>query len=113
MSDPTEDVRVATDNLLAVFLKEIRDIARVQKHYEEKMKQREAEQKEQQGRRNDEKLPDITMSHTERAAFLPEGEGMYDDVSPREEIPPESDYIRDTGGTEWCLSNAECMLTNI
>ena len=97
LSDPTEDVRVATDNLLAGFLKEIKDIATVQKHYEEKAKQREAEKREQQARGNDEKLPDITMSHTERAVFLPDGEALCDS-SPKEEVSPETEQIRDTGG---------------
>lgn len=104
LSDPTEDVRIATDNLLADFLKEIRDIAKVQKHYEEKMKQRELEQREQQVRRQDEKLPDITMSHSERAAFISEGEVAYD-VSPREEISQETEYIRDTGGAHNYILN--------
>ncbi|KAI5120665.1 hypothetical protein M0805_006954 [Coniferiporia weirii] len=76
LSDPTEDVRIATENLLADFLREMRSIAMVQKRTEDKAKlTREADAYEQ-GRRPDDKLPDITMTHPERAAFLPEGEGF-------------------------------------
>ena len=35
LSDPTEDVRVATENLLADFLREIRDISEVRRRREE------------------------------------------------------------------------------
>ncbi|THH12251.1 hypothetical protein EW145_g93 [Phellinidium pouzarii] len=76
LSDPTEDVRVATENLLADFLRELRTIAGVQKRTEDKARLlREADAYEL-GRRPDDKLPDITMTHPERAAFLPEGEGF-------------------------------------
>lgn len=35
LSDPTEDVRVATENLLADFLREIRDISEIRRRREE------------------------------------------------------------------------------
>ncbi|EJD01507.1 ARM repeat-containing protein [Fomitiporia mediterranea MF3/22] len=76
LSDPTEDVRVATENLLAEFLREMKEIAEVKKKTEEKVRHpREAETYEL-GRRADDRLPDITMTHPERAAFLPEGDGL-------------------------------------
>ncbi|KAH8096728.1 ARM repeat-containing protein [Cristinia sonorae] len=78
LSDPTEDVRIATENLLGEFLREIRDVTLVQRHHEEELRaKREAEQAEQQARRAEAdggKLPDITMAHSERAAFVPEND---------------------------------------
>ncbi|KAF9236244.1 vacuolar protein 14 C-terminal Fig4p binding-domain-containing protein [Melanogaster broomeanus] len=67
LSDPTEDVRVATENILADFLREIRDISLLRQRREEI-----AESSEQH--RSDEKLPDITLSHYERALFIPESD---------------------------------------
>ncbi|KAL5507888.1 hypothetical protein ACEPAH_5506 [Sanghuangporus vaninii] len=90
LSDPTEDVRVATENLLAEFLREMRDIAIIQKKTEERKSMREPDTLEH-GRRVDDRLPDITMTHPERAAFLPEGEENRDG-----EPVPEAD-IKDTG----------------
>ncbi|KIJ57093.1 hypothetical protein M422DRAFT_218953 [Sphaerobolus stellatus SS14] len=75
LSDPTQDVRVATENLLADFLREIREVTLLQKRYEAESKvRREAELREEARRAENEreKLPDITMSHTERAMFVPE-----------------------------------------
>ncbi|KIJ69781.1 hypothetical protein HYDPIDRAFT_22946 [Hydnomerulius pinastri MD-312] len=71
LSDPAGDVRVATENLLADFLREIRDVSVIRQRQEDL-----AESFEQ--RRSDEKLPDITMSHTERALFIPESDVTHD-----------------------------------
>ncbi|THH29667.1 hypothetical protein EUX98_g4525 [Antrodiella citrinella] len=104
LSDPTEDVRIATENLLGDFLREIRDVTLVQRHHEEELRaKREAEQAEHQARRTDvdkEKLPDITMAHSERATFIPENDdtSSYDNDSDPgvEEKEPEPD-TRDLG----------------
>lgn len=94
LSDPTEDVRVATENLLADFLREMRDIAFVQRRAEEKARlAREAELDRHDGEK--EKLPDITMSHPERAAFLPEDDGFLGRHD--SDIVPDAEH-RDTGG---------------
>ncbi|KAG2069275.1 ARM repeat-containing protein [Suillus decipiens] len=71
LSDPTEDVRVATENILADFLREIRDVSMVRQNKEEHAESSEL-------RRPDEKLPDITMSHSERALFIPESDFGHD-----------------------------------
>jgi vacuole morphology and inheritance protein 14 len=42
LSDPTEDVRVATENILADFLREIRNVTNVRKKLEEKAKAKQA-----------------------------------------------------------------------
>lgn len=67
-------MRTATENLLADFLREMRDIAIVQKRSEEKARHVREVEAYEQARKADDSLPDITMTHPERAAFLPEGE---------------------------------------
>ena len=52
----------------------MRDIALVQKRSEEKARHARELEAYEQARKADERLPDITMTHPERAAFLPEGE---------------------------------------
>lgn len=81
LADPTEDVRTATENLLADFLRELRDIAIVQKRAEEKARHMRELEAYEQARKADDRLPDITMTHPERAAFLPEGEANTADSS--------------------------------
>ncbi|KAG2033639.1 vacuolar protein 14 C-terminal Fig4p binding-domain-containing protein, partial [Suillus americanus] len=71
LSDPTEDVRVATENILADFLREIKDVSMVRQRKEEHAESSDL-------RRSDEKLPDITMSHSERALFIPESDFGHD-----------------------------------
>lgn len=101
LSDPTEDVRIATENLLADFLREIREVSLSQKRYEEQSKLKRGTHSPENMRATDyeqEKLPDITLSQIERAAFIPEN---GEDIAPGEEIVPpedgsEKDY-RDNG----------------
>lgn len=102
LSDPNEEVRTATKNLLAGFLKEMRDIAMVQKRADERARLAKETDQSEQGRRYDadrEKLPDITMSHPERAAFLPEDDGL---MSSYDESVPDTE-IKDVGGIVYFL----------
>jgi vacuole morphology and inheritance protein 14 len=95
LSDPTEDVRVATENILADFLREIRDVSMVRQRKEEHAESSDL-------RRSDEKLPDITMSHSERALFIPESDFGHDhdgEYSLKDEHKSE-DY-RGTGGRDF------------
>ncbi|CDO73780.1 hypothetical protein BN946_scf185015.g108 [Trametes cinnabarina] len=88
LSDPTDDVRVATEGLLADFLREIREVTIVQKRQEEQMRARREATNNQTSRLQDEereKLPEITMEHPERGALTPDSE------------EPERDEVRDTG----------------
>ncbi|KAL7282584.1 ARM repeat-containing protein [Trametes coccinea BRFM310] len=88
LSDPTDDVRVATEGLLADFLREIREVTMVQKRQEEQMRARREATITQSSRLQDEereKLPEITMEHPERDALTPDSE------------EPEQDEVRDTG----------------
>ncbi|KAI9068475.1 ARM repeat-containing protein [Trametes sanguinea] len=88
LSDPTDDVRVATEGLLADFLREIREVTMVQKRQEEQMRARREATITQSSRLQEEereKLPEITMEHPERDALTPDSE------------EPEQDEVRDTG----------------
>jgi vacuole morphology and inheritance protein 14 len=108
LSDPTEDVRVSTENLLAEFLREVRDIAIAQKRREEKLKGQQKEslansEKGADGRMQDpekEKLPDITVVVPEKGNFI-----TGDDASAHDTEHGETDtgddhdpQDRDTGG---------------
>ncbi|KAG0702425.1 vacuolar protein 14 C-terminal Fig4p binding-domain-containing protein [Suillus ampliporus] len=89
LSDPTEDVRVATENILADFLREIRDVSVVRQRKEEHAESSDL-------RRSDEKLPDITMSHSERALFIPESDFDHDGEYSLKDEHKSEDY-RGTG----------------
>ena len=104
LSDPTDDVRVATEGLLADFLREMRQVTMVQKRQEEQLKaKREATVTEASRRaeleKEKEKLPDITMEHTERAPFINDiADEVFDnDVETPDDKQSEQE-LRDTGG---------------
>ena len=97
-------MRVATENLLAAFLHEIREVTVVQRRYEEQMKvRRDAVLSEQtrhiDGETDKEKLSDLSSSHPERASVGPESEdaASEDNFEILEEKPAEQDG-RDAGG---------------
>ncbi|KAJ7068616.1 vacuolar protein 14 C-terminal Fig4p binding-domain-containing protein [Mycena amicta] len=100
LSDPTEDVRVATETLLADFVREIRDITVVRKRTEEKAKsQRDNSSIRHSDHDGDDRLPEFGVDPSERAVFIPQnGEGSnYGDESVlKEDVPNDIDY-RDTG----------------
>lgn len=96
-------MRIATENLLADFLREIRDVTLVQRHHEDQLKAKRAIEAETAARGADgdkEKLPDITMAAPERAAFVPEyDEESIDDTSTTPPDEKEGDIDeRDLGG---------------
>ncbi|CAL1700422.1 unnamed protein product [Somion occarium] len=107
LSDPTEDVRIATENLLADFIREIEEVTAVQKRHEEQARaKREAETaslRTRGGEVEKDKLPDITMAHAERATFIPENDDVStfdnDSDTPIDEKEPELDG-RDLGAWE-------------
>lgn len=95
---------MATETLLADFLREIRDVSDVRRRNEERAKfKREKEQSEPIRRptAESEKLPDITLSHPERAAFLQDHDSAVSDqedvFSHRDEVKSDIDQ-RDSGG---------------
>ncbi|KAI0375893.1 ARM repeat-containing protein [Pilatotrama ljubarskyi] len=98
LSDPTDDVRVATESLLADFLREIRDVTMVQKRQEEQARaRREATITESSRRADGEKLPEITMDHPERGAFISEHDDVFDNDLEDNHDRHDDQEIRDTG----------------
>lgn len=95
-------MRVATENLLAAFLLEIRDVTTVQKRFEEQMKaKREAIFAEQSRPAEGEpdKMEDFSTPIADRANFLPEREEAVSEsnVEVAEDKTAEQD-VRDAGG---------------
>ncbi len=101
LSDPTDDVRVATERLLADFLREIRNVTIVQKQHQEALKaKREANALEASRRPESEKekLPDITMDHPERATFIDDNDDVFDNDPGTPDEKDTEQEPRDTGG---------------
>jgi vacuole morphology and inheritance protein 14 len=91
---------VATENLLADFLREIRDVSVVRRRHEEQAKaSRVADLMSVK-----EKLPDIALS-SERAAFIPENDSdsfQDGDSLLKDDHGSEAEH-RDAGGMNWLL----------
>ena len=72
LSDPTEDVRIAAENQLAEFLREIREVTVVRKHREEEERLREAKPEENNWTEAEgakERSSDIAISEPDRPTF--------------------------------------------
>jgi vacuole morphology and inheritance protein 14 len=94
LSDPTEDVRVATETILADFLREIRQITNVRKHHEEEVK---AKQSIISAKQDQEVTPDVTEKSEEpQAEFL--AESVTSSAPPTYKEERDSIDDRDTGG---------------
>ncbi|KAF9021519.1 ARM repeat-containing protein [Hymenopellis radicata] len=102
LSDPLEDVRVATKTLLAEFLREIRDVSMVQRKPTESLYQFKRDSDKADSIRpseRSEKILDLAVEDAERAAFIVDHEerSSYDHESTlKEDHTSELDY-RDTG----------------
>lgn len=83
LSDPTEDVRVATENLLADFLREIRDVSELRRRHEER------------AGTGDSHGADGSQPSSERAVITPES-GFMSDQEYSEHMADEGDN-RHTG----------------
>jgi vacuole morphology and inheritance protein 14 len=73
LSDPTEDVRIVAENLLAEFLREIREVTIVRKHREEQERLREPKPEENnwlEAEAIKERSSDIAIPDAERATSL-------------------------------------------
>lgn len=93
LSDPIEDVRVSTENLLAEFLQEVRDIAIAQKRREDKLRK----EKEAAARKEGEPdLNEYALMTPERGGAFIRGEDEDDEDMQGSEAGDES-YDRDTG----------------
>jgi vacuole morphology and inheritance protein 14 len=74
LSDPTEDVRVATENLLADFLRELRDVTFVSRQLEQHTKLKTPTESVRRGEVDGEKLPDLTLENAEHALYMLEND---------------------------------------
>lgn len=103
LADPTDDVRIATEHLLSLLLKEIQDIRMSQHAHELELKAKQDAESDNTSRRADvekEKLPDITMATSERVEFVPEYDEESLDDEARTPVDEKYDDIdsRDVGG---------------
>ncbi|KAF9455934.1 vacuolar protein 14 C-terminal Fig4p binding-domain-containing protein [Collybia nuda] len=99
LSDPTEDVRVATETLLADFLREIRDVSLVRRQLEEQAKSKTPVESLRRVDVTNDKLPDLTLEDSEHAVFIGENDdnSNYDNDSAFKEDPASEVGDRDTG----------------
>lgn len=111
LSDPTEDVQAATINLLADFLREIRNVSIVRRQLDEQAK---AQTPFESLRQVDiqEKLPELTLDTSEKAVFISDNEyqSSYDSESAlKDDYASTSNNDRDTGGMllRWCTRRLE------
>ncbi|KDR84015.1 hypothetical protein GALMADRAFT_236599 [Galerina marginata CBS 339.88] len=74
LSDPTEDVRVATENLLADFLRELRDVTIVSRQLEQHAQSKTSAESIRRSEQDGERLPDLTMENAERALYMLEND---------------------------------------
>ncbi|KZT05649.1 ARM repeat-containing protein [Laetiporus sulphureus 93-53] len=100
LSDPVDDVRMATENLLADFLHEIRDVTAVQRRNEEQLKaKREAAEQSRRADLENERSPEPVAINGDRGVFMPENDiAVFDDASstpPMEKHPDQEG--RETG----------------
>ncbi|TFK43787.1 vacuolar protein 14 C-terminal Fig4p binding-domain-containing protein [Crucibulum laeve] len=98
LSDPTEDVRVATETLLADFLREIRDVAVVSQKLEEHLKTK-GQAPAQSVRRPEmalDRLPDLMLENSERSVFI----GENDDQSLQDSESALKDEATDVDDTD-------------
>ena len=110
LSDPTEDVRIAAENQLAEFLREIREVTIVRKHREEQQRLRDIES-EEHNRVDAERIKErssetAALSDTDRVSFL---NGDSSPAPPVDVEKPNGDaesevHERDIGGASRCYS---------
>jgi vacuole morphology and inheritance protein 14 len=113
LSDPTEDVRIAAENQLAEFLREIREVTIVRKHREEQQRLREIEPEEK--RRAE---PERGKGRTQDIAVLPDTERVsFPDSSlslaPTSEVEkPNGDVESDVNERDPGGASLRCIPTN-
>jgi len=103
LSDPTEDVRVATENLLADLLRELRDVTVVSRQLEQHTKLTTPTESVRRVEGDGEKLPDLTLENAERALYMLEND-EHDSSAVDSQYGGRDDSadvdMHDTGGEE-------------
>ncbi|KAG6850903.1 hypothetical protein H0H93_006729 [Arthromyces matolae] len=100
LSDPTADVRVATETLLADFLREIRDVSIVRRQLDEQAKMQTPAESLGSDVIEKELLPELTLETSERAVFINESEQASvdgDESVPKDDITSTLADDRDLG----------------
>lgn len=97
LSDPTEDVRVATETLLADLLRELREVSSLRKRSD--LEQSDKEKPEGPSRRLTEQYDETRSLQVDGYSEEVEGAAWYGDSPHRGEfIPEDPEYIKDDGG---------------
>jgi vacuole morphology and inheritance protein 14 len=94
LSDPTEDVRVATENLLADILREIRDVTTVSRQLQQRLKSKSSVESLRHVECEPENLPDLNLESAERALLFLENDD-------EQEILAHESQIKNTGPSEF------------
>jgi vacuole morphology and inheritance protein 14 len=98
LSDPTEDVKIATETLLADFLREIRDVTAVTRRTQEDSKLKQSVESLRRADDASEQLIDLS---SEKSDSVINGEQhAFPSDSPKDTIPLE---YRESGGSSFCF----------
>jgi vacuole morphology and inheritance protein 14 len=116
LSDPTEDVRIAAENQLAEFLREIREVTVVRKHREEQERLREAKPEENnwtEAEGTKERSSDIAISDPDRATFHSNNLPLSSETEKQNEDFELDMNERNLGGMfpRWALAGAHSVQT--
>lgn len=102
LSDPTEDIRVATETLLADFLREIRDVSIVRRQLDGQAKTKTPAESLSHipVEPTQEKPIDLTLENSERAVFIGDNDyqSNHDSEAIKEDFASSNLDDRDTGG---------------
>jgi vacuole morphology and inheritance protein 14 len=101
LSDPTEDVRIAAENQLAEFLREIREVTVVRKHREEEECLQEAKPEENnwtEAEGTKEPSSDIVISDPDRSTFNGSNPPLSSETEKQNEDPELNMNERNSGG---------------
>lgn len=106
LSDPTEDVRVATENLLADFLRELRDVTFVSRQLDQHIRTKNPAENIRRPKLDGGRLPDLTLENAERALYMFENDDQdhpfYNNQTGGAESAPDVDD-HDVGSKDFYL----------
>ena len=101
LSDPTEDVRVATENLLADILREMRDVTTVSRQLQHLPKSKTSVESLRRVEYEPEILPDLNMESAERALLILENDEQEIHEGQIRNGGPSEFGDRDVGGEQY------------
>jgi vacuole morphology and inheritance protein 14 len=104
LSDPTEDVKVATEGVLADFLHEIQEITLLQKRKEDKARAAREAASVIVDKPDDAKAalaPEAENEQLGRGAFMPDGDSKLTVDTTNQRAAPEVEAPHDSGGASF------------